>query len=222
MNREFFYLDSESRGKYKSLEDLKNNDKRGYDLFMKRYKKNEWESKYSSPEEAYIENAPIFSTFGSICCISFAYIDNKGDRHISSFYGEDERKILEDFNNLMIKVSQKNFNLFGFRLLYFDIPWILHKLHLYGIKPADIFDIYDKKPWEMRIVDMAELWKQKFAYSNTFDEVAYELGIPSPKESMSGHDVHQFFWDGRLEEIKKYCESDVNCLIDCSEKLFSK
>jgi predicted PolB exonuclease-like 3'-5' exonuclease len=79
---------------------------------------------------------------------------------------------------------------------------------------------YEKKPWEMRIVDMADDWKQKFAYAFSFDEMCYELDVPSPKTKMDGSLVHEYYHAGRLEEIKEYCEMDVSSSIDAGLKLY--
>jgi hypothetical protein len=47
---------------------------------------------------------------------------------ISHVVNELIEKIVNDFNELLKKVEKKNFNLCGFRIINFDIPWILHKL----------------------------------------------------------------------------------------------
>lgn len=48
-----------------------------------------WEDKYGSIEEDYLDNAGIISTYGRIVCISFRFIDDKGEKKIRSFYGDD-------------------------------------------------------------------------------------------------------------------------------------
>jgi predicted PolB exonuclease-like 3'-5' exonuclease len=35
------------------------------------------------------------------------------------------------------------------------------------------------------------------------------LNIPSPKDLMAGPEVNRYFWQGRIEEIKSYCEKDI-------------
>jgi predicted PolB exonuclease-like 3'-5' exonuclease len=72
----------------------------------------------------------------------------------------------------------------------------------------------------MRITDMSDDWKQKFAWAFSFDEMCYELGVNSPKQEMNGSEVHKSFWSGQLDKIKKYCESDVSASIDVSLKLY--
>jgi predicted PolB exonuclease-like 3'-5' exonuclease len=216
---ELFMFDIETAGQYKDFIEFEKNDERGSNLFKGKYQKMGWDEKYVNIYEAYLDNAGIVPTYGRIVCISFGYLDN-GQERISSFYGDDEKDIVEKFNNLLKKIEKKDFNLSGFRVAYFDIPWIMHKLAKYGIKPADIITTYNKKPWEMRITDMSDDWRSKFAWAFSFDEMCYELGIESPKDNMNGSDVHLAYWEGRVEEVKIYCEKDVKASIRVSQVIY--
>ena len=91
---------------------------------------------------------------------------------------------------------------------------------MYGIDPASIISPYSKKPWDMRITDLSDDWRGKFAWAYTFDEVCYELSVDSPKDAINGSDVHKYFWSGRIEEIKTYCEKDVAASIEVSKKIY--
>lgn len=217
---ELFHFDIECASQYKDFDTFKLNDIIGAKLFENKFEKMNWKDKYSSIDDAYSDQAGIITTYGRICCISFGYINNEGESMISSYYGEDEKEIVTKFNNLLMKIEKKNFNLCGFRILYYDIVFLLHKLHKYKIKPANIIYLYNKKPWETRITDMAEDWKLKFAWQSSFDEVCYELGIESPKDQMSGKEVTSKYWDGKVEEIKNYCEKDVKASIEVSKYLY--
>lgn len=219
--KELFHFDIETAGAHPDYETFKSYDERGAKLFENKYNKMKWDEKYENIKEAYIDNAGIVSTYGKIVCISFGYLDNDSNKQIKSIYGNDEKDIVNKFNDLLKKIETKNFNLSGFRVIHFDIPWILHKLHKYGIIPADIILMYDKKPWEMRITDLSEDWKSRFAWAFTFDEMCYEIGVDSPKDVINGSDVHKYYWSGRLEDIKAYCERDVSSSIDCGIKLYN-
>ena len=216
---ELFFFDIETCGEHKDYDTFLDSDERGARLFMNKYEKMNWCEKYTDVNEAYIENAGIISTYGRIVCISFGYESN-GEKHIRSFYGDDERDIVESFNNLLKKIETKSYNLCGFRINYFDIPWLLHKLHKYEIEPANMIYLYDKKPWDVRVTDMSDDWKQKFAWAFSFDEMCYELSVASPKDIINGSDVHKYYWSGRVEDIKTYCEKDVSSSIDASKKLY--
>ena len=218
-NMDFFHFDIETAAAYKDFYEFEKNDLRGANLFRNKFEKLGWIEKYDDINDAYINNGGIVSTYGRIVCISFGYIDN-GTSRISSFYGDNEKEIVEKFNNLLSKIEQKDFYLCGFRINYFDIPWLLHKLYKYDIVPANIITTHDKKPWEMRLVDMSDDWKGKFAWAFSFDEMCYELGVTSPKDNMSGSGVHSAYWEGRFEDIKTYCEKDVNSSIEASKKIY--
>jgi len=72
----------------------------------------------------------------------------------------------------------------------------------------------------MRITDISADWKGRFAWSYSFDEVAYQLGIESPKDIICGSDVNKLYWEGKLEDIKEYCEKDVMSSIDVANKVY--
>lgn len=216
-----FHFDIETCGEYKDYKTFLEKDERGALLFKKKFDKM-WVDKYDSIDSAYIENAGIVSTYGKIVCISFGFLDNEGLPRIKSFSGDDEREIVDSFNDLIEIISNKNFILTGFRVMHFDIPWIVHKLHKYGIVPSDMILMYGKKPWDLRVVDMSDDWRQKFAWGFSFDEVAYELGIDSPKDIMNGSEVHTEYYSNNIDKIVKYCEGDIITSIEVSKKLYKK
>lgn len=216
---ELFFFDIETVGNYKNYQEFETLDYKGSSLFRKKYEKMKWDETQTI-DEAYINNSGIISTYGKVVCISFGYIKNDGSYFISSIYGDDEKEIVQKFNNLLLKVEKKNFSLSGFRIQNFDIPWVLHKLHKYDIIPANILYTYDKKPWEMRVVDIANDWKQMFNIASTFDEVCYELGIESPKSETQGSNINELYYNGDMESIVKYCEKDVKSSIDVAKKIY--
>jgi predicted PolB exonuclease-like 3'-5' exonuclease len=216
---EYFFFDIETVGSYENFEQFKLNDQKGSELFESKYNK-VWKDQFSI-EEAYINNAGIISTYGKIVCISYGYIQNDGNFFIRSIYDDNEQDIITKFNKVLEKVQTKSFNLSGFRVMYFDIPWFLHKCHKWRIKPAEIISTYKTKPWDMRISDLADDWKGKFAWSYTFDEMIYELDLQSPKDKMSGSDVHQRYWNGELKDIVEYCEKDVISCIESSKIIYN-
>jgi predicted PolB exonuclease-like 3'-5' exonuclease len=217
---ELFFFDIETAGAYSDYLNFKLNDIKGSELFENKFNKMNWQDKYSSINEAYLDNSGIISTYGIIVCISYGFIKNDGEYLIKSIYGE-EIDIINQFNDVLKKVETKSFNLSGYRIFHFDIPWFLHKCHKYNITPAKIISTYNIKPWEMRITDLSEDWKGKFAWSYSFDEMVYELGLQSPKEKMSGDKVHEKYWNGNILEIVEYCEADVRACIEASKKIYN-
>jgi predicted PolB exonuclease-like 3'-5' exonuclease len=75
--------------------------------------------------------------------------------------------------------------------------------------------VWDKKPWEIPVVDTSELWSFG-AWQEGFtslDLLASVLELPSPKSEMKGSDVHSQFYAGNIDQIKEYCQRDVIALV---------
>ncbi|MFW6225611.1 MAG: ribonuclease H-like domain-containing protein [bacterium] len=221
--KKLFYFDIETVGQYKNIDQLKKNDLRGYELFKKKWDNNPWmQERNGDLEKAYLENSPIFTPYGKIVCISFGYYHDKNPQGytVSSIYGDDEKEIIIKFAELLNKVIKKGMMLSGYRIKSFDIPWVVHKLNKYGLELPKLVDIYGKKPWELNAFDLADEWKQSFKYYVSFDEVAYELGVDSPKDDIDGSQVHKVYWeDGDLNRIRLYCEKDVISCLRVAKKM---
>lgn len=218
-----FYFDIETAGNYDCLETFKRSDIDGYNIFMKKLLKNEWIlEKHKTPEDAYLNTAPLFSTYGKTLCLSFGYYNKKSDvgYTINSLYGGNEEELMIKIQKLFVKVSEKHLIMSGFNINVFDIPWIVHKLNKYDLDIPNILKIYGKKPWEIQSLDLFNEWKGPSRYFSSFEEVCYELDVPSPKDGIDGSMVHSTYWkEGDLEKIKTYCEKDVRSSMLVAEKM---
>lgn len=220
-----FYFDIETVGEYPDIETLKNNDSKGYELFMKKYENNLWMNEKNSLEELYIKFSPLSSTYGKIVCVSFGYYTSKDEKgyRINSIYGDNEKEIIKQVQELFFKVSQKHLFISGFNINGFDIPWLVHKLLKYNQILPSILNVFGKKPWEIQSFDLFNEWKSSYStykFLPSFDEVCYELGVQSPKNKIDGSKVHTTYWiDKDLDTIKEYCEGDVLSSLKVGEKI---
>ena len=219
-----FYFDIETVGQHNNIKSFKKNDKRGYDLFMKKYNKI-WFKDELGHEETYLNYSPISSTYGKIICLSFGYFHDKSDKGytINTISNDNEFQLMKEIQNLFMKVSKKHLILSGFNINGFDIPWIVHKLNKYNLIIPPVLRRYGKKPWEIQTFDIFNEWKLTYStykFIPSFDEVCYELDIPSPKENIDGSQVHFTYWEENdLETIVKYCEGDVYSSLLVGEKM---
>lgn len=39
---------------------------------------------------------------------------------------------------------------------------------------------------------------------------------------MNGSQVHEYYWKGKIEEIKTYCEKDVEACIEVSKRIYKQ
>lgn len=165
-------------------------------------------------EETY-DRAAIYAEFGKIVCISAGvYRQENGDFkfHIKSFYGHDEKALLQEFSEMVNKNFFKEEHMvIGHNAKEFDFPFIARRCLINGIPIPFIFDNSGKKPWEVRLMDTMELWKFGDHKNYTsLDLLAAVFGISSPKGDMDGSMVGEVYWKfNDIERISKYCQMDV-------------
>lgn len=165
-------------------------------------------------EELY-DRAGIYAEFGQVICISTALVyraDGKEKLRIKSFYGKDERALLESFGKVLSKYygAQDKF-LCGHNVKEFDVPYIARRMLLHGLELPKIINVPGKKPWEVNHLDTMELWKfGDYKHFTSLNLLAKLFGIPTPKDDISGADVARVYWeDDDLERIRIYCEKDT-------------
>lgn len=157
------------------------------------------------------ERAGIYAEFGKIIVISvgFHYEDKF---RVKSFFGYDERILLEAFATLLNKYySEPDKLLCAHNGKEFDFPYISRRMLIHGIELPSILRTAGRKPWEVRHLDTMELWKfGDYKSYTSLDLLTAIFNIPTPKDDIDGSMVSQIFWqDGNLERIRKYCQKDV-------------
>ena len=176
--------------------------------------KSQYQRKDDYTAEEFYDRAGIWAEFGKVICISVGYFKNQGDIRtfrVTSFYGE-EPKILKDFKNLLIThFSQTKHLLCAHNGKEFDFPFLARRYIINGLRLPDVLDLAGKKPWEVSHLDTMDLWKfGDYKHYTSVDLLSHALGIPSPKNDISGADVARVYHEEHdLERIQKYCEKDV-------------
>lgn len=167
---------------------------------------------------AYTERAGIFAEFGKIVCLSVGVAYRDQDQNVrvrlTSFAGDDERKVLMDFSELLTQYYPDLSRQFicGHNIKEFDIPYICRRMVVHQLPFPPALQITGKKPWETgHLLDTMELWK--FGDRKNFTSLkllAALLGFPSPKDDIDGSDVGRVYWSEKdLSRIAHYCEKDV-------------
>ena len=176
-----------------------------------RYKQ---EQRSVSAEMLYDE-AGIYSEFGKVICIGVGIIHGEagGYRYKGkSFAGVDEKTLLKDFSDLVNQhYSGAGYFLCGHNSKEFDFPYIARRCVINGLPLPKPLDIAGKKPWEVSHLDTMQLWKfGDHKHYTSLELLTRILGIPSPKDEISGADVARVFWEENgLDRIVRYCQKDV-------------
>ena len=163
--------------------------------------------------------AGIFAEFGKIVCISVGYIktlDNIRTLRIKSFYGEDEKKLLTEFNALV----SKYFNTYEHSLCAhngkeFDFPYIARRTLIHGLTIPSCLDTRGMKPWDVKHFDTLELWRfGDFKNYTSLETLTHIFNIPSPKDDITGAQVGEVYWNEKdVKRIATYCQKDVVAIV---------
>jgi len=170
------------------------------------------------PADEVYERAGIYAEFGKIICISVGIITEKPERklRIKSFYGDNEKELLERFFVLLNKHFFRSDNVFcAHNGKEFDYPYIARRGLINGLKLPVLLDNSGKKPWEIKHLDTLELWKfGDYKHYTSLNLLTAVFNIPSPKDDISGSDVAKVYYQEKnLPRIVQYCEKDVLAVV---------
>jgi hypothetical protein len=170
----------------------------------------------ATPEELFTERAGIFAEFAKVVCVSVGFLhfkDGKPSFRVKSFFGEDEREILEGCRNMLDSTMRlPGWQLCAHNGKEFDIPFLGRRYLIQQLDlPKVIAETQSAKPWEVRILDTMNMWKfGDFKSYTSLELLCGVLQVPSPKEDMDGSMVAPMYWKEKdYERIARYCEQDV-------------
>jgi len=178
------------------------------------------------PHEMWPRMAGLWPEWGKIVCISFGQI--KFDEYgmpekfsYSSLYGDNEKEILTSFMDFVSKVMNKypKMQWVGHNIKGFDMPYLVKRALINGVSIPPSFHFQKQKPWENCLLDTQDIWKFGGWNSAKLGLIAEIMGIPSPKDDMEGFEVSEAYWNGKLDEIKNYCEKDIKATAEVMLKI---
>ena len=162
-------------------------------------------------EEFYKQRGGIMAEFGKIICISVGIIEKSEKIIIKSFYGDDEKQLLEEFGEIFNRPKLRDVILCAHNGKEFDFPWIARRFLINGMHPPKPFQLFGKKPWEIKHLDTMELWKfGDYKSYVSLELLAHVFGIPTPKDDIDGSMVASIYYiEKDLFRIVQYCDKDV-------------
>lgn len=166
-------------------------------------------------EEQYFKHAGIYAEFGKIICITLGlFKKEKGQYYfrIKSLCGGDEKKVLENFAEILSKYPRPaRLQFCGHNIREFDIPFLCRRFLIHHLDLPAPLDISGRKPWDVNMVDTMQLWRfGDIKHFTSIKLLALILGIDSPKDDIEGKDVGRVYWkEKNLQRIVEYCQRDV-------------
>lgn len=222
------YFDIETVSKYSSFKEMSETE---FKIWLRYYEKT-FLKKVTNPErldglelhsdehyeEVYQQTASFFAEFGKVACVSMAVTStsSEGGLKYISYSGEDEKEILLNVRNVFDSSDKKGYHLCGQSVKFFDIPFLGKRFFINGLKAPKNFPTHETKPWEVKVLDLRDVWSFNTKNSiGSLDVVCGSLGLISPKNGdVKGDNVNFNYWKGNHDEIVEYCEKDVKALYD--------
>lgn len=182
-------------------------------------------------EEYYSNNYKKYATltpeYGKIVSISILYYKDN-EWILININNENEKNILIAFNSIIDKLfatKRGRTKLFGANIIDFDIPYIVKRSIINNVRPSEWLWLFeDKKYDEKNFIDISVIWRLNTkGHDASVSTICNCLNIKTPKDEISGKDVHDVYW-GINEKYTKndifiYNNKDVICLKDIFEKL---
>ncbi|HOI33239.1 MAG: ribonuclease H-like domain-containing protein [Bacteroidales bacterium] len=200
------FLDIETVPAVPSYQNLSERMQKLWDKKADKIKKQETET-----PESIFDRAGIYAEFGKIIVISVGFL-NGNEFRIKSYYGDDEKLLLEEFAELLNRYyNYPDSMLCAHNGKEFDFPYIARRMIINGIDLPLILQMAGKKPWEIRHLDTMELWKfGDYKNYTSLDLLTAIFDIPTPKDDIDGSMVGRVYWEDKdLERIREYCQKDV-------------
>jgi uncharacterized protein YprB with RNaseH-like and TPR domain len=175
-----------------------------------------------TPEEYFIDKAALYAPFAKVVAIVVGKIVK--DKLVTKKYSGEESEMLAGFNTDIETALSKNSNTVfgGWANIGFDQPFLAQRMLVSGIRPNLLLDNAHLKPWEVKSLDLKEIWKGTAFHPASLISVAVALGLPSPKNNMDGSEVGEAYYEGKIEEIVDYCEGDVLTTANIYRKFMGK
>ncbi len=164
--------------------------------------------------DSFRERAGIFAEFGKIICIGLGYFESNEYTavRLKHFSGDDEKRLLEDFFQLLRKTEQQaEIRFCGHNIKEFDLAYICRRATIHGLPLPGCLQLTHLKPWQNPHIDTLELWRfGDYKHYITLELLALCLGVPTSKSDISGKDVAGVYYEeGDLKRIADYCLRDV-------------
>jgi predicted PolB exonuclease-like 3'-5' exonuclease len=153
-----------------------------------------------------------------VLCISAVYRDAEGLK-VHSFVdrdGQSEGRIVQQFFNT---IERKTPQLVSWNGGGFDLPVLHYRGLMHGVEASRYWDMGEDdrefkwnnyiSRYHMRHLDLMDLLAMYQPRANApLDAMAKLCGFPG-KLGMDGSAVYGAYLDGKLEDIRRYCETDV-------------
>ena len=160
-------------------------------------------------------------SFGRILMVTISDADSDNVATIVNVAGEDDllNSLVKSIEAIVNDGSPTPFRptLIGHNLAW-DLRFIAQRCVVNGVKFDRRIIPFDSKPWSDEMIDTMTVWA---GHGNriSLDKLCVALGVDSPKGEMDGSKVAEYYAAGKIDEIIKYNQADVEATKQCYLKM---
>lgn len=173
----------------------------------------------ASPADLYFERGSIYAEFGKVVVISVGFFHalekNNFELRVKCISGDNERELLQNFKETVLKFDQKQVRLCAHNGKEFDFPYLCRRMLVNGVALPPALALSGKKSWEVNHIDTMDLWKfGDYKHYTSLDLLAALFGIDAgQKSALEGNDINRVYYrEGGLDKIARYCKHNITLL----------
>mgnify|MGYP001572090785 FL=1 len=167
-----------------------------------------------------VKKTSFDATFGRICCIGWAFEDEKADTMMTPDFSEAELLFV-----FCVKVSERagrnesRLEVVGHNVSW-DLRFMLQRCIVNSVKPPHaLMAAMQSRPWGDSICDTMLMWNPERERRISLDRLCKVLGVPTSKGDMDGSKVYDAYRTGEFEKIATYCAADVEATRNVFKRL---
>jgi hypothetical protein len=170
-----------------------------------------YETKQGAAVQDALNKCSLDGAMNHIICIGFAVDDGEP----KTFYcGEDpvnrEAPMIKAFYDyVQEECGNYAHKWIGHHVVGFDLKILRQRSIILGIKWPPIMEATFQDKWGELVYDTMLKWSNDRRDFVSLEKLALAFGLESPKESMSGSQVYQYWQADRHQEIMDYCKGDI-------------
>ncbi len=114
---------------------------------------------YTDAEKSYQEKAGIYAEFAQVVGVGIAF-EKKGEFRFKFIHAKDERTLLTELTNLLNeKFNPSKYQLCGYNIREFDVPFLSRRLLINNIELPSMIKVSSTKPWDYPHIELLDFWK---------------------------------------------------------------
>ena len=167
----------------------------------------------------YFERGGLYAEFGKVIVISVGFFhaldDDTTELRVKCISGDNERELLENFKETVLKFDQKRLQLCAHNGKEFDFPYLCRRMLANSIALPVSLDLGGLRAWQVPHLDTMQLWKFGDYKSYTpLELLAAVFNLEADDaDTIDGSDVNRLYHqENDLGRITRFCKRNIGLL----------